>query len=324
MFGALAFLPLFLQVVRGVSPTISGVYLLPMVLGLLLTSIGSGQLISRFGRYKVFPIVGHGAADRRPATCCLASVRDAPRPLVMDVLLLPARAQPRTDPAGAGHRRAELGRLRRSWRRDVGRHVLPLDRRIVRRGHLRHRSSPAGWPADLGGALAGVRLPPGFNVGGGAVQPGRCSTGCPRAIHADVLHAYAQAIDRVFLLAVPVAAAAFVLSWFLREVPLRRYRRCRRHRRGPRRGVGAALVGRGARAGAAPAGRRRPAQARLREDGRAVPASACPAAAAGCWPGWPRRGPVAGDGPGPEAGVSVEHGRPYVDTLVDAGVRAAR
>src|SRR5213078_4775080 len=57
MFGALSFLPLFLQVVHGVSPTISGVYLVPMVLGMLATSIGSGQLIARTGRYKVFPIV---------------------------------------------------------------------------------------------------------------------------------------------------------------------------------------------------------------------------------------------------------------------------
>src|SRR5579875_1301473 len=58
MFGALSYLPLFLQVVHGVSPTISGVYLLPMVIGMLLTSVGSGQLIARTGRYKVYPIAG--------------------------------------------------------------------------------------------------------------------------------------------------------------------------------------------------------------------------------------------------------------------------
>ena len=58
MFGAISYLPLFLQVVHGVSPTLSGVYLLPLVGGLLLTSVGSGQLIARTGRYKVYPIVG--------------------------------------------------------------------------------------------------------------------------------------------------------------------------------------------------------------------------------------------------------------------------
>src|ERR1700678_474474 len=58
IFGALGFLPLFLQVVRGGAAAISGVFLLPMVLGLLVTSIGSGQLISRIGRYKVFPVIG--------------------------------------------------------------------------------------------------------------------------------------------------------------------------------------------------------------------------------------------------------------------------
>ena len=58
MFGSISFLPLFLQVVHGVSPTMSGVYLLPMVVGLLLTSIGSGQLIARTGRYKIYPIIG--------------------------------------------------------------------------------------------------------------------------------------------------------------------------------------------------------------------------------------------------------------------------
>jgi hypothetical protein len=58
MFGAITFLPLFLQIVKGVNPTISGVRLFPLMAGLLITSIGSGLLISRLGRYKVFPVVG--------------------------------------------------------------------------------------------------------------------------------------------------------------------------------------------------------------------------------------------------------------------------
>jgi EmrB/QacA subfamily drug resistance transporter len=58
MFGALTYLPQYLQIVQGVSPTVSGLRLLPLMAGLLTTSVGTGQLISRWGRYKVFPVVG--------------------------------------------------------------------------------------------------------------------------------------------------------------------------------------------------------------------------------------------------------------------------
>src|SRR5947208_2461661 len=58
LFGAVTYLPLYLQDVKGHSPTISGLLLLPLMVGLLITSIGSGQLISRFGRYKPFPVAG--------------------------------------------------------------------------------------------------------------------------------------------------------------------------------------------------------------------------------------------------------------------------
>ena len=58
LFGSITYLPLFLQVVNGASPTASGLQLLPVMGGLLIASIGSGQLITRTGRYKIFPIVG--------------------------------------------------------------------------------------------------------------------------------------------------------------------------------------------------------------------------------------------------------------------------
>src|SRR5690606_34132645 len=58
MFGSVTFIPLFLQVVNGATPTGSGLQMLPMMGGMLVTSIISGQLISRWGRYRIFPIVG--------------------------------------------------------------------------------------------------------------------------------------------------------------------------------------------------------------------------------------------------------------------------
>jgi EmrB/QacA subfamily drug resistance transporter len=58
MFGGIAMLPLYLQIVKGVSPTGSGLRMLPLMGGLIISSITSGQLISKTGRYKIFPIVG--------------------------------------------------------------------------------------------------------------------------------------------------------------------------------------------------------------------------------------------------------------------------
>jgi predicted MFS family arabinose efflux permease len=58
LFGAITYLPLYLQVAKGASPTKSGLQLTPLMAGVLITSIVSGQVISRFGRYRAFPIAG--------------------------------------------------------------------------------------------------------------------------------------------------------------------------------------------------------------------------------------------------------------------------
>ncbi len=58
MFGSITYLPAFFQIVRGESPTISGLQLLPLMAGMLVVSIASGQIISKTGRYRIFPIVG--------------------------------------------------------------------------------------------------------------------------------------------------------------------------------------------------------------------------------------------------------------------------
>jgi EmrB/QacA subfamily drug resistance transporter len=58
MFGALMTIPLYLQLVQGATPAESGLFMLPMILGLMVSSIASGQIIARTGRYRMFPILG--------------------------------------------------------------------------------------------------------------------------------------------------------------------------------------------------------------------------------------------------------------------------
>ncbi len=61
MFGAIMFLPLFVQGVLGKTATNSGIILMPLMLGAIVTSIGAGQILARTGRYKVVVIVGFAA-----------------------------------------------------------------------------------------------------------------------------------------------------------------------------------------------------------------------------------------------------------------------
>ncbi len=60
MFGGLAALPLYLQIVKGSTPTEAGLQLIPMVAGIMAGSISSGQIIARTGRYRIFPVIGSG------------------------------------------------------------------------------------------------------------------------------------------------------------------------------------------------------------------------------------------------------------------------
>ncbi|MHA7985361.1 MDR family MFS transporter [Rathayibacter sp. CAU 1779] len=58
MFGAMMTIPLYLQIVTGLSPTASGFAMIPMVIGLMIASLGSGQLVARTGKYRIFPVTG--------------------------------------------------------------------------------------------------------------------------------------------------------------------------------------------------------------------------------------------------------------------------
>ncbi|MEV0599532.1 MDR family MFS transporter [Streptomyces sp. NPDC050315] len=217
MFGAMTYLPTFLQVVHGVSPTMSGVHMLPMVVGMLLSSTLSGQLVSRTGRYKVFPIAGTAVTavgllllhnlDRGSSVAEMSGyffVFGLGLGLVMQVLVL------------------------------IVQNAVPYaDLGVATSGATFFRSIGASFGVSIFGtifanmlgpriadALAGRRLPPGVDPGTLAEDP-RAVAKLPPGEATGVLDAYSTSITNVFLYAVPVVLLAFALAWLLKEEPLR-------------------------------------------------------------------------------------------------------
>ena len=211
LFGAITYLPLYLQIVKGHSPTGSGLTLTPLMAGLLVTSILSGQLISRYGRYKPFPIVG--TAIMAVALYLLSRLAvDTPtwKTIVVDG---DPRPRARHGHAGARPRRPERGRPPAPRGRHVGLDPLPPDRRLDRRRRLRrHLRQPARQRARQQAARGGAHSD--------AVNPGGVRH-LPAAVHEPYVQAFVTALQPVFLAAAGISVLAFLLTWLLREQPLR-------------------------------------------------------------------------------------------------------
>jgi EmrB/QacA subfamily drug resistance transporter len=217
MFGALTYLPLFLQVVHGISPTMSGVHMLPMVAGMLFSSILSGQLITRIGRYKIYPVIGMAITalalvlmatlDERtadPLMNLFFLILGLGLGLVMQVIVIAAQnAVPYPDLGAATSGVTFFRSIGGSFGVAVFGSIFTaaLHREAVRV------------------AATGV-LPPGFDAES-ATQDPRTIVQLPPPARQAFLHVYSEAIQQVFSWAVPVAVLGFVLALFLREVPLR-------------------------------------------------------------------------------------------------------
>src|SRR4051812_11494482 len=210
LFGSVTYFPLYLQVVKGVSPTGSGMQMIPMMGGMLVTSITSGQLISRTGRYKIFPIVGTAvmavgllllsrltAHSSDVTASLLLLVLGVGLGLVMQVLVIAVQNAVDYRDLGVATSGATLFRL-------VG-------------GSLGTAILGAVFASRLTANLAGL------TPGGGAahnlsVQAMARLPAATRAIYAD---AFTASLDTVFLVATVVCAVGFVLTWLLPERPLR-------------------------------------------------------------------------------------------------------
>ncbi len=216
MFGALTYLPQYEQIVKGVSPTASGLRLLPLMAGLLLTSIGTGQLISRWGRYKVFPIAGTALltlglyllSHLEPTTSTAMSslymfilgvgIGGTMQVLVIAVQNAIDYADLGAGTSGATFFRSIGGSFGTAVFGAIFNHVLP---------------------GNITSALHGLPLPPGVGITSGA-SPAALAR-LPAPVHSALVSGYSASIRTVFLAAVPVGALAFVLTWALKELPLR-------------------------------------------------------------------------------------------------------
>jgi EmrB/QacA subfamily drug resistance transporter len=213
MFGAITYLPQYQQIVRGASPTSSGLQLLPLMAGVLATSIGGGQLISRTGRYKVFPIVGTAVITL--AMFLLSRLGpDTPEPLAWLYMLV----------LGAG-----LGLVMQVLVLAVQNAVLPEQLGTATSAATFFRSIGGSIGVSVFSTIFNARfadnlaaLPAGSALSGGTagLTPTLVAQ-LPAEVRAGVVTAFSDALSVVFLAAIPFAAIAFALSWALPEVPLR-------------------------------------------------------------------------------------------------------
>ena len=214
MFGAMTFLPLYQQTVQGESPTISGLALTPMMLGVTVTSIVAGQVTTRTGRYRIFPILGGaimglgmflltglGIGTTRVQSALFYVVLGLGMGFLMQMVSLIAQNSVQQRDMG-------VASSARMFFQQIG-------------GSLGVAAFGAIFTRELISSLAsaashGVHV----SASGGQLDPTMVNS-LPAVVKHDVFIAISHATQSVFIWALPAAAAVFVLALFIKEVPLR-------------------------------------------------------------------------------------------------------
>jgi len=212
MFGAMTFLPLFLQIVRGHGATSAGLLLTPMMGGLLVTSIGSGQLISRTGRYRPFPIMGTALMTVGMVLLTRLNTTTSTLETSLYVLVI-----------GAG-----LGMVMQVLVLAVQNAVNPRLMGVATSGSIMFRQIGGSVGIAAFGAIFSNHLGPDLRS---LLPPGAhpLKTVAPATVkhlpphlHSIYIQAFADALHPVYVAGAAIATLSFALTWFLKEVPLRR------------------------------------------------------------------------------------------------------
>ncbi len=212
MLGAMTFLPTFFQYVEGISATESGFRMLPLVIGLLITSVTAGNLVSKTGRYKIYPVVGSVVMA---FGLLLLSRMDPSTPLAVSSMYLFV--------LGLG-----IGMSMQVLTIIVQGSAQYSDLGVATSGVTFFRTMGSAFGAAIIGTLYGNflqdRLPEAV-AKAPSVTPAERAT--PEALHAlparviaPIVEAYSEALTQVFFWAAPVALVAFVLALVLPQVKL--------------------------------------------------------------------------------------------------------
>jgi EmrB/QacA subfamily drug resistance transporter len=210
LFGAISFIPLFLQVVDGASATNSGLLLLPLMLGLLTASAASGQVISRTGHYKVFPVVGTAVATVAMVLLSTMDVDTAEFTVIGYMVLLGIGI-------GLSMQTLVLATQNVVPGRDLGAATSSVTFFRSMGGSIGVALFGALFISALGDRLVGVEM----SIGEASNFTPELLRGLPPAERSAVVTAFAESLTGVFLYAAPLVALGFALSWLLRETPLR-------------------------------------------------------------------------------------------------------
>ena len=216
MLGTIIFLPIYQQIVRGDSPTASGLYLLPFVGGILVSSILSGLLITKFGKYKIYPIIGtilvgiglwlfsHVTATTSQLNLSIwMIITGLGMGLFMQVMTLAVQNSIDTRQMGTA---TGLVTFFRSYGSSIGTAVFGA----ILIGRLSYHLDKLLPSAIANKVKAGVMS----GLSGSGVS-------LPKAIYDPVIKAFSLSFHDVFIAAIHFILVAFLLAILLKETPLR-------------------------------------------------------------------------------------------------------
>ncbi|WP_308201567.1 MDR family MFS transporter [Sphaerisporangium perillae] len=217
MYGVMIYLPQYFQIVKGMTPTMSGVMTIPLVLSLLVSAVGAGRVVTRTGRWKIFPVAGMLLVSVGAALLSQLRTDSSDWVIGVDIAVLGTGL-------GFSMQMLVLAAQNAAQTRDMAVATSGIS-------FFRNLGGAVGVAAlgailsnrvrdEMTGMLAAARIkvPPGSDLGLGTPEAiGQLSP----ALQHIVIESFTQAMQMVFLACVPAALVGFLAVVYLRELPLR-------------------------------------------------------------------------------------------------------